>query len=1046
MEGSAEREIFKQLVGSRTRRTRQCLVFFVALICLLYGGEIRAEGVRGVFGVPSLEKVNPSSYLSAMEKAGVNAVFVPAEWETIQWFKSRGFKVFISVNAFGGTGGWKSYSDAQPVLAGGQKMDTMVSKYGGICPTHPAWRAERLKHIEDIVRQVGGPGGVDGIWLDFVRYPGFWETPENGDSESKRGLKPTATSAATSTVTLEGMRQSPIPDTCYCPRCLKKFQDDQKIKLPEGLSASEASAWIKKHHPYEWMMWKKEQINSFVREVRKIIDKTGAGFSQDIQDKRRLQPAATTDDVKRGLKSAATSTVTSTATEGRGQSPLLLGVFVTPWTKGEKDDAISYMLAQDAFALSAIVDVISPMIYHKMVGKPESWVGKMTAYYKETAKCEVWPIVQSVGTTKKELHRVVRYAGQAGADGILVFSYEGMKGKNPPQPPFKKGGKPEALTQGKISAAMWEVLKEFRPQTNLIRNSELKIASGKNWPEGWIAGENGKVEPARNIDKRIEESKSFNAIGITAGQGRNGTWTSAVQPCEPGQEYIFTGLFYRDHWANGKYPRIRVWDQEFYLNNHWLSGSFQPIRVFVKCPETIDKAGAGFSPRAQDNRRLKPAATDASKSGLKSAATPSNTSAVTSTFQFINYNPGVTFWMATPQLIKSEKWNEIGDSPYFRERKIGQSPISAFFYPGFFPIGVYGADINNVEQIKKLAINTVIIGGEGENLRKTIDVCRLLGLRYVLSVPHDPDRLKVYLDRLKPAATDNVKRGLKSAAASAATSVAASAGTSVAVTGDWRDIAFYVNDEPELRSFPISQADDVQRLIKDRFPEASTCMAVVRPQALRDYLDAADFFMMDQYPVPNMPMTWLSDSMDEAAGIVGRDRLVSIIQAFGGGANDLGWPRLPTWEEMDCLAFLSIIHGSRGIFFFTFSAIGKTEEGRQRLARVVGRLNQIYPWLLEQNLDRNVPVKITSTYGVDPKGQSAVQGAVKMRDGRKLFLLVNTIGTYVEAEIKIILDSHAALKKRYCKEVFSGERYPVINGTVHAKFNPYETKAFELDE
>ena len=57
MEGSAEREIFKQLVGSRTRRTRQCLVFFVALICLLYGGEIWAEGVRGVFGVPSPEKV-----------------------------------------------------------------------------------------------------------------------------------------------------------------------------------------------------------------------------------------------------------------------------------------------------------------------------------------------------------------------------------------------------------------------------------------------------------------------------------------------------------------------------------------------------------------------------------------------------------------------------------------------------------------------------------------------------------------------------------------------------------------------------------------------------------------------------------------------------------------------------------------------------------------------------------------------------------------------------------------------------------------------------
>jgi hypothetical protein len=44
-------------------------------------------------------------------------------------------------------------------------------------------------------------------------------------------------------------------------------------------------------------------------------------------------------------------------------------------------------------------------------------------------------------------------------------------------------------------------------------------------------------------------------------------------------------------------------------------------------------------------------------------------------------------------------------------------------------------------------------------------------------------------------------------------------------------------------------------------------MAVIRPGNCRDYLDAADFFMMDQYPVPNMPMTWLSDSIERASEI-----------------------------------------------------------------------------------------------------------------------------------------------------------------------------------
>ena len=154
------------------------------------------------------------------------------------------------------------------------------------------------------------------------------------------------------------------------------------------------------------------------------------------------------------------------------------------------------------------------------------------------------------------------------------------------------------------------------------------------------------------------------------------------------------------------------------------------------------------------------------------------------------------------------------------------------------------------------------------------------------------------------------------------------------------DLAFYVNDEPGIWSFPVNRADDINRLIKGRFPTSATCMAVVRPQVCRDFQWAADFFMLDQYPVPYMPMTWLSDSMDEVVGGVtdgwmgegkkdewmggGMDgkalkaeggitsdesskhagiqasnrpaqRLASVIQAFGGERyKDLGWPRLPT--------------------------------------------------------------------------------------------------------------------------------------------------------
>jgi hypothetical protein len=309
----------------------------------------------------------------------------------------------------------------------------------------------------------------------------------------------------------------------------------------------------------------------------------------------------------------------------------------------------------------------------------------------------------------------------------------------------------------------------------------------------------------------------------------------------------------------------------------------------------------------------------------------------------------------------------------------------------------------------------VIISGAQEKLNKTIHRCHKLGLRYVLSVPRDPDKLPMYLD--------NISRFVKP-----------------------QDLAFYVNDEPGIHSFALNTAADIQRLIKDAFPKAATCMAVVRPQVCRDYLKASDFFMLDQYPVPSMPMTWLSDAMDEAAQAAGRDRLASVIQAFGGKHQEKnGWPRMPTWQEMDCLAFLSVVHGSRGIFFYTFPEIGRTKKGREQLGRVVRRLKVLYPWLVKKNLEEQVTVRMLSSYRVDPKGRPAIHCSLKERGNQFLLLAVNTIGTHTEALLHLPSSESDAdlpdLPKEW-REVFSQAEYPVIDGNIRARFKPYEAKAF----
>ncbi|RPH52561.1 MAG: hypothetical protein EHM85_02245 [Desulfobacteraceae bacterium] len=872
----------------------------ITIFMLLIPGNAGADTLRGIYGAPAdLSDDSPFRKGATAESSGVNAVFVSQKNDAVRRYKEQGFKVFISVNAFGGKRAWDKYPDSRPVKANGKKLGEDKSDKGqeGTCPTHVKWREDRLRHIKHLADVLGKDQGIDGIWLDYIRYPGFWET-----------------------------QKPEIPDTCYCERCLNKFQADRKIIIPPGKIAGEAASWINKNCPYEWMAWKKEQINSFVRDVKAIL---------------AVHPEKIT-----------------------------LGLFTVPWRKGEKNNAISYLLAQDSFLLSEIADVVSPMLYHKMCGRDVDWVGRMTQYYKETAGCSVWPIIQSHDLNPDEFKKAAENCGKAGADGMLVFSCGGINDSK-----FEK-------------KKMWEALRDFEPQENLIINPGFEPKQGSVYPKGWRPGESEidpalksvfTVKKAEEIDKD-ENMRNFYSLGISSGYGNDGKWTGSIKPsgCRDDEEYIFSGLFYRDNWKNSVYPSVTLFGEKYYLDNHWKTKIFQPIKVHVKCREKADAGSVVFA----------------------------------------NENPGETFYVGAPKLARHHSFsNKAGMNEGERKQQ---------FYKNFFPIGVYGADMDNLAEIKRLAVNTVIIGGEGEKLKKTIEKCHEIGLRYFLSVPHDPDRLKPYLDYLMPPTFpgDKMKREILRR----------------------HDAAFYVNDEPELTSFPANKASDIFELIKSRIPEAPACMAVVRPSNCREYLEAADFFMMDQYPVPNMPMTWLSDSIDRASAIAGNERITAVIQAFGGEAYEsAGWPRIPTWREMDCLAFLSVVHGSRGIFFFTFSEIGKTKKGRESLGRVVGRLNQVYPWLLENNLDIKVPVDMTSGNRFDPSGRPSVHCCVKAKGEKRLIMAVNSIGTRVEAQIGASAAAGNG-KNAFFTEVFSGIKFPVIDGRISVKFDPYETKVFLSDK
>ena len=452
------------------------LFFLLGLLCLVFPNGAEGETVKGIYGVPSIAQRDPLSYVADLEKAGINGVFVKPDLDTVKWFKNRGFKVFFSIDAYGGKQAWKVFPDARPVPADGTPLgkDSKYACHGGACPTHEGWRKQRLAYIDGLFREYGAACvAPDGIWLDYIRYPGRWS-----------------------------VREPSIPDSCYCSRCLKKFAADTGIKVPVEYRAEEVSRWIKKHCPYQWMDWKTKQVEAFVRDVRDVLDR----YSAEVRP--------------------------------------VLGIFLVPWTRGERGNAVCSVFGQDGFELAKYADVLSPMVYSVKVGQRPAWVGYMTQYYVETVPCEVWPIVQSMDFTVEEFADVMRYAGEGGAQGVLAYTFQAV---------FEKD--------------LWDGFRGFERLANMMASAPqrngLRISQGRDYAD---------------LCRFIE---------LCPGYGECREWVAPLEKCEPGAEYLFQGEFYQRVWENGAYPVVSIWGEEHLLNTHWKSKDFQPLRAHVKCPDRV---------------------------------------------------------------------------------------------------------------------------------------------------------------------------------------------------------------------------------------------------------------------------------------------------------------------------------------------------------------------------------------------------------------------------------------------------------------------------
>ncbi len=127
-------------------------------------------------------------------------------------------------------------------------------------------------------------------------------------------------------------------------------------------------------------------------------------------------------------------------------------------------------------------------------------------------------------------------------------------------------------------------------------------------------------------------------------------------------------------------------------------------------------------------------------------------------------------------------------------------------------------------------------------------------------------------------------------------------------------LAWYICDEPTGHGSKPEELKILYNFIKEIDPYHPITIVFMNPDRAKEYSECMDIVMADPYPIPNSPITNVSDVTSQLFNEFRFRKPVWIVpQAFGGNEH---WMREPTASELRAMTYLAIIKGAIGIQYF----------------------------------------------------------------------------------------------------------------------------------
>jgi hypothetical protein len=187
------------------------------------------------------------------------------------------------------------------------------------------------------------------------------------------------------------------------------------------------------------------------------------------------------------------------------------------------------------------------------------------------------------------------------------------------------------------------------------------------------------------------------------------------------------------------------------------------------------------------------------------------------------------------------------------------------------------------------------------------------------------------------------------------------------------------------------------------------------------------------YPIPYQPVRSVGEAVERARiATGGKKPLLPILQLFTWQVKD----RYPTPAELKCMVYLSLIHGAKGIGYYSYSQVtGKKgtsiEKEQPELWQAVKQINSEIREIRDVLLE-NTEASITLQEGTPEVAFCAVSS------GRQtLLMLANTASVRKTAVLR--LPTHlAATRERRLKHLGAGRSILVEGGQAKVSLEPYE--------